>query len=138
VRNDTINNFLCKSLGLGGTAALQTLSANYFCKHTDLFDSAQIYKRLSNKSIAYWNAKSMVFEKEIVDSEENQFNLTLEGEIILKVRKGTTTLRIPAYKNIVYVTKAAKTTENNLKTVTVWVDKNGLFYVPKSVVEFLK
>ena len=48
---------------------------------------------------------------------------------ILKVKKGNVTLSIPAFKSVAYLNDQPIT----LRSVTVYIDKNDTFYIPKSL-----
>lgn len=52
---------------------------------------------------------------------------------VLKVKKGNMTLTIPAFKSVVYLNNQPI----SLSTVTVYIDKNDTFYVPKSLINKL-
>jgi len=49
---------------------------------------------------------------------------------VLKVKKGNVTLSVPAFKSVVYLNDQPIT----LGSVTVYIDKNDTFYLPKSLV----
>ena len=48
---------------------------------------------------------------------------------VLRARKGKTKIEIPAFKSVVYLNGKAI----NLKSVTVYIDKNETFYLPASL-----
>ncbi|NDV95653.1 alkaline phosphatase [Dysgonomonas sp. 521] len=52
---------------------------------------------------------------------------------VLKVKKGDMTLTIPAFKSVVYLNDQPI----SLSTVTVYIDKNDTFYLPKSLINKL-
>lgn len=52
---------------------------------------------------------------------------------VLKVKKGNMTLTIPAFKSVVYLNNQPI----SLSTVTVYIDKNDTFYVPKNLINKL-
>lgn len=52
---------------------------------------------------------------------------------VLTVKKGKKTLVIPAFKSVVYLDKKPI----NLKSVTVYIDKNDTFYVPRNLADML-
>lgn len=52
---------------------------------------------------------------------------------VLKVKKGNMTLTIPAFKSVVYLNDQPI----SLSTVTVYIDKNDTFYLPKSLINKL-
>ncbi len=55
------------------------------------------------------------------------------GFPVLKVKKGNVVLSIPAFKSVVYLNEQPIT----LGSVTVYIDKNDTFYLPKSLVNKL-
>lgn len=52
---------------------------------------------------------------------------------VLKVKKGNMTLTIPAFKSVIYLNDQPI----SLSTVTVYIDKNDTFYLPKSLINKL-
>lgn len=61
-----------------------------------------------------------------IEKEEKEFP-------VLRVRKGDMTLSIPAFKSIAYLNGK----EISLGSVTVYIDKNDTFYIPKSLAKML-
>lgn len=62
----------------------------------------------------------------------NGMNYTIDkssGFPVLKVTKGNTTLSIPAFKSVAYLNDQPIA----LRSVTVYIDKNDTFYIPRSL-----
>ncbi|MBK5719986.1 alkaline phosphatase [Dysgonomonas sp. Marseille-P4677] len=84
---------------LGLSTSLEEMTSEIFAKHTDVF-----------KGMEYTIDKSTDFP-------------------VLKVKKGNTTLTIPAFKSVVYLNNQPIA----LSSVVVYIDKNDTFYLPKSL-----
>lgn len=52
---------------------------------------------------------------------------------VLVIRKGKKKLRVPAFKSVAYLDKKII----NLGSVTVYIDKNNTFYIPRNIVDYL-
>lgn len=106
--NVELNGYLCAVMGFSGK--LDELTALHFAKHTDVFDG---------------------YQYEIKPSKE-------EGglpELIVKHKKKQ--LTISPFTNIVKAGKKAGE-EIRLNSVIVYVDKNNTFYLPQTLVDYLK
>lgn len=55
------------------------------------------------------------------------------GYAVLTVRKGQNTLTVPAFKSIAYINGK----QINLNSVTVYIDKNDAFYIPRNLINQL-
>lgn len=53
---------------------------------------------------------------------------------MLVIKKGKNTLEVPAFKSIAYLNK----TPIDLASVTVYIDKNNTFYIPKDILDYIK
>lgn len=53
---------------------------------------------------------------------------------VLKVKKGKKLLEIPAFKSIAYLNGK----EVDLRSVTVYIDKNDTFYIPRNIIDLLQ
>ncbi|WP_029903889.1 alkaline phosphatase [Prevotella sp. 10(H)] len=84
---------------LGLSTSLPEMTKEVFAKHTEVF-----------KGMEYTIDKSTDFP-------------------VLKVKKGNTTLTVPAFKSVVYLNDQPVA----LPTVVVYIDKNDTFYLPKSL-----
>lgn len=89
---------------LGIQTPLQEMTKEVFAKHTEVF-----------KGMDY-----------TIDKSSPDFP-------VLKVKKGNTTLSVPAFKSIVYLNDQPI----SLSTVVVYIDKNDTFYLPKSLADKL-
>lgn len=106
--NVELNEYLCAVMGFGGK--LDDLSMQHFAKHTDVFDG---------------------FKYEVVASKE-------EGGLpALVVKNKKKQLTITPFTNIVKAGKKANE-EIKLNSVVVYVDKNNTFYLPQTLVDYLK
>ncbi len=126
-----INEYLCKSLGMKGSASLKDSTAKYFARHDEVFTGSNInlYK---NDTLYTWNPKQLIFDKGKKTDKSalllsKQYPLQ-KNDIILIVKKGSTTIEIPAYTNKIFINGKCG---QNLNTVAVYVDKNNTFYLPK-------
>jgi alkaline phosphatase len=115
--NIELNHYLRRSLHLPQT--LETLTDEHFAKHTDVF-------------AAY---KFEIDEKKIEDTTEiysrykdNMFDVTLS------VINGSNKLTVKPYTNIVNLNGK----DIKLNSVTVYVDKNKTFYLPRSLAKLME
>ncbi|NLZ73757.1 MAG: alkaline phosphatase, partial [Bacteroidales bacterium] len=53
---------------------------------------------------------------------------------VLIIKKGRKTLRIPSFKSVAYLNNE----EFDLGSVTVYIDKNDTFYIPRNLADKLK
>lgn len=88
---------------LGLKTSLADMTNEIFAKHTDVL-----------KGMNYTIDKSTDFP-------------------VLKIKKGKTTLEIPAFKSVVYINGKPF----DLRSVTVYIDKNDTFYIPRNITELL-
>jgi len=109
--NVELNEYLCAVMGFPGQ--LDELTARNFAKHTNVFDG---------------------FQYEVQASKE-------EGGLPVLVVKNKKDkkkqLTITPFTNIVKTGRKANE-EIRLKSVIVYVDKNNTFYLPQSLVDYLK
>lgn len=59
---------------------------------------------------------------------------TTKDEIVLKVKKGKNTLTVPAFKSVGYLNGK----KFDIGSVTVYIDRNNTFYLPKNIVSRLQ
>jgi len=129
---DSINSILCKKSGIvdrSGIPSLEDSTAKYFSKHFEVFPDSEIF--LSKDSLVYkWNYESGVFDSTGIKSEEKITKSLREVyKIVLVVEKDGRKIELPAYTNkIIYDGRRF----GELKSVTVYVDKNNTFYLPKN------
>jgi alkaline phosphatase len=141
VRSDSINRYICQSLGLtdaGGNPVLRKMTDTVFVPYHDTLKS-KIYKRTHADSVSTWNRSAKSFRKaEKIKPGSNPSSKMSVGDICLNVDFGKESFIIPANKNF-YFRNDQKVL---LNTVVVWVDKaangQGAFYLPKSLVDQLK
>lgn len=72
--------------------------------------------------------------KDVFNGYNYKIDKTNKDFPVLVVKKGQKTLEIPAFKSVAYIDKQPF----DLGSVTVYIDENDTFYLPKSVVEKLK
>jgi alkaline phosphatase len=135
IRSDMVNQYLCASLGLTndkGKSALKDSTAVYFEKYP--VGPERPYKRVNKDTVALWDKDSLKFIRKSFDCRDTALPRIANGDIVLRVKKGGTIYTIPAYKDFYYFNAEMKP----LKSVTVWVDKNNAFYMPKSMVTEIK
>lgn len=94
-----------------------------------LADALGLQKRLPELTKEIFAKHTDVFEgyKYSIDKTNPDFP-------VLVVKKGRQTLEIPAFKSVAYLNKKAF----DLGSVTVYIDKNDVFYLPGKVVDKLK
>ena len=94
-------------------AFLSDMSNKYFARHTDVFND---------------------YTCEIIPAKEGELAPTL---VVKNKKDKKKQLTIHAYTNIV---KAGKKADQDiiLNSVIVYVDKNNTFYLPETLVDFLK
>lgn len=106
--NVELNDYLCSVMGFQGK--LDELTAKHFAKHTDVFSG---------------------YKYEVVPAEEEG------GWPVLVVKNKKKQLTISPFTNIVKAGKKANE-EIKLNSVIVYVDKNNTFYLPQSLIDYLK
>ena len=112
VTNVELNHYMCSLYGFGPTF-LSDMSNKYFARHTDVFAD---------------------YKCEIIPAKEGEKSPTL---VVTNKKNKKKKLTIKGFTNIV---KAGKKSEDEIRlnSVVVYVDKNNTFYLPDSLVDFLK
>ena len=112
VTNIELNHYMCSLYGFGPTF-LSDMSNKYFARHTDVFAD---------------------YKCEIIPAKEGEKSPTL---VVTNKKNKKKKLTIKGFTNIV---KAGKKSEDEIRlnSVVVYVDKNNTFYLPDSLVDFLK
>lgn len=110
--NIELNHYMCSLYGFGPTF-LSDMSNKYFARHTDVFAD---------------------YKCEIIPAKEGEKSPTL---VVTNKKNKKKKLTIKGFTNIV---KAGKKSEDEIRlnSVVVYVDKNNTFYLPDSLVDFLK
>jgi len=90
---------------LGIKKPLSEMTKEIFAKHTDVFNGMDY----------------------TIDKSDEKFP-------VLVVKKGDNTLKVPAFKSVVYLNDQPV----SLRSVTVYIDKNDTFYLPKSLANNIK
>ncbi|MDD4516119.1 alkaline phosphatase [Massilibacteroides sp.] len=106
--NVELNKYLCSVMGLSGK--LDGLTAQYFAKHTDVFNGYK-YELKQPKEEGGWPTL-------IVKNKKKQLTITPFTNIVKAGKKGKEEIR--------------------LNSVIVYVDKNNTFYLPQTLVDYLK
>jgi alkaline phosphatase len=137
VRSEVINKYMCKSLGLvdkAGNATLSDSTYKYFAKHFEVFENCEV-SLIKNDSIYTWDNNKKTFVKpKLVNTKKfsealGNSNNNRKPNYSLIVNKGKYSLEIPAYKNYYYLNGK----KQQLNSVTIYVDKNSTFYLPKEL-----
>lgn len=106
--NVELNEYLCAVMGFSGK--LDDLTSQNFAKHTDVFNG---------------------YKYEVLPAKEEG------GFPVLVVKNKKKQLTINPFTNIVKAGKKANE-EIRLNSVIVYVDKNNTFYLPQTLVDYLK
>ena len=137
IRSEVINNYMCKSLSLiddNGNTTLNDSTDKYFAKHFEVFENCDV-SLIKNDSIYKWdnNKKTFVNPKLINKKKFSEAlgnsNNDRKPNYSLIVNKGKYNFEIPAYKNYYYLNGK----KQQLKSVTIYVDRNSTFYLPKEL-----
>ena len=110
--NIELNEYLCNLFGLTH-GNLEDLTSKNFARHTDVFED---------------------YTCEIVPAADEKGSPTL---IVTNKKDKKKQLTITPFSNIVKSGKKGQD-EIRLNSVVVYVDKNNTFYLPASLVDFLK
>ncbi|MDR0686880.1 MAG: alkaline phosphatase [Dysgonamonadaceae bacterium] len=115
--NIELNHYLRRSLRLPQT--LETLTDEHFAKHTEVFATYD-YE---------------ISEKKIEDTTNVNTKSKIEKfDVTLSVSNGSNKLSVKPYTNIVSLNGE----KIKLNSVTVYVDKNKTFYLPRSLAKLLE
>ena len=137
ISSEAIHKYMCKSLGItdaNGNHTLNDYNNKYFVKHFEVFEGCDI-SLIKNDSIYKWDNNKKTFVNPKL-ANKNNFNEALgnsnndkKPNYSLIVKKGKYNLEIPAYKNYYYLNDK----KEQLKSITVYVDRNSTFYLPKQL-----
>lgn len=109
--NVELNHYLCATLGLQGK--LDELTASHFARHSDVFKD---------------------YNYELIPSKEENGSPTL---VVKNKKNRKKQLTITPFTNIVKAGRKGEE-EIRLESVVVYVDANDTFYLPASLVDYLK
>ncbi len=144
VRSYEINKYLCKALNLidkKGRTTLNDSTEKYFSKHYNVFSGFDI-NLFKKDSIYKWDNLSKKFiginkfsflDLKFVNKNNDEKKFFDDKDIFLIVRNHNQTIEVPAYRNYFYINGE----KHKLNSVTVYVDKNDTFYLPKELSKYL-
>jgi alkaline phosphatase len=135
LKNGAVNRYLSEALGLvqaDGTSALRDSTERYFHRFKAAMEN--MYRRINRDTVACWNSDSRAFIIKKADCGDTALAGIANGDIVMKMKKKGAVYAVPAYKNYYYVNGEQRA----LRTVTVWVDKNRSFYLPKTLAEEIR
>lgn len=78
-----------------------------------------------------------IFAKHTEVLKEQKYTISKEKGTdfpMLVIKKGKNTLEVPAFKSIAYLNKKMI----DLGSVTVYIDKNDTFYIPRNILDYIK
>jgi len=145
VRSYEINKYLCKALNIidkKGNPALKDSTEKYFSKHYDVFHGYDI-SLFKKDSIYKWDNLSKKFvglnklsflDLKFVNKNNDEKKFFDDKDIFLIVRNNNQIMEVPAYRNYFYVNGV----KHKINSVTIYVDKNETFYLPRELSKYLK